>query len=122
MSTPWGIAIADAGQTIALLSRDNGSVLWRTQANGTGPFPLTSYARTPHPVFASPALIGDVLAAPGLDGVLRVLDARTGRLLREIPLGVPVAAPLSVDGDLAIAVAVDGTVIGLDARSLAGER
>lgn len=120
VSTPWGIAIADAGQAIALLSRDNGSAVWRTQANGTGPFPLTSYARTPHPVFASPALVGDVLAAPGLDGVLRVLDARTGRLLREIPLGAPVAAPLAVDDELAVAVAVDGTVIGLDAQSLTG--
>jgi hypothetical protein len=50
--------------------------------------------------------------------VLHVLDARDGRILRDIPLGIPVAAPLALDGDLAAAVALDGTVLGLDAESL----
>jgi outer membrane protein assembly factor BamB/predicted MPP superfamily phosphohydrolase len=119
VSTPRGIAVADAGQAVALLHRDNGSELWRTAIAGTAPFALTSYTRTPHVVFASPTLLNYKLAIPGLDGTLRMLDASTGRMLQAFPFGIPLAAPLAVDSDLAVAVAVDGTVLGLDAATLA---
>jgi outer membrane protein assembly factor BamB len=118
VSTPWGIAITDAGHAIALLDRDDGAVLWRTEIDADGPFAMTSYTRTPHPLFAPPTLLGETLVVPGLDGVLRVLDALTGAVLGEIPLDVPVAAPLALAGDLAIAVAVDGTVLGLDTHAI----
>ncbi|SBW26368.1 hypothetical protein FDG2_4869 [Candidatus Protofrankia californiensis] len=118
-ATPWGIAVADAGHAITLLDRADGSVLWRTEIDAAAPFALTSYTRTPHPVFAPPTLLGEALVVPGLDGVVRVLDAQSGRPLREIPLGVPVAAPLAVAGELAVAVGVDGSVLALDTAALA---
>ncbi|WP_131787084.1 hypothetical protein [Protofrankia symbiont of Coriaria ruscifolia] len=37
----------------------------------------------------------------------------------DIPLGVPVAVPLAVAGELAVAVGVDGSVFALDTAALA---
>ena len=116
VSTPWGIAIADAGNGVALLDRDDGRVRWRTRIDATAPFAMTSYAQTPQPVFAAPTLIGDALVVPGLDGVLRILDGETGRHRTEIELGVPVAAPLAVAGSDAVAIGVNGTVFAVDVK------
>ncbi|MEU5695854.1 PQQ-binding-like beta-propeller repeat protein [Actinosynnema sp. NPDC020468] len=114
VATPHGVAVADAGHAIVLLDREDGHELWRTPITTASPFPMASYTRTPHPVFAPPTLSDDLLLVPGLDGALHVLDARTGEHLREVPLGVPVAASLTLAGDVAIAVDVDGGVTAID--------
>ncbi|MGW1680966.1 outer membrane protein assembly factor BamB family protein [Saccharopolyspora sp. NPDC002376] len=114
VSTPHGIAVADAGNALMLLSREDGSMIWRTEIDASAAFAMTSYTRTPHPVFASPTLLSEVLVAPGLDGVLHVVDASSGERRADLPMGVPIAAPLAVSGDVLIAVGVDGSVTAID--------
>lgn len=118
-ATPDGIAIADAGFGLVLLSREDGSPLWRTPLGGPSPFAMTSYTRTTHAIFAGPTLLTApdgtaVLIAPGLDGVLHVVDAATGAVRRPVDVGVPVAAPVTAAGDLLFVVGVDGRVLAFD--------
>ncbi|WP_018332087.1 PQQ-binding-like beta-propeller repeat protein [Actinomycetospora chiangmaiensis] len=118
VATDRGIAVIDAGHEVLLLDRATGDELWRTRVEGDAPFALSSYQRTPHPLFAGPALFGERLLVPGLDGGLHVLDAATGAILRRVELGVPVAAPPVVAGGLVLLVRTDGGVLALDAGTL----
>jgi outer membrane protein assembly factor BamB len=58
------------------------------------------------------------LLVPGLDGHLYTLRARTGQLTGDLDLAVPVAAPVVVADDLALALGVDGTLLALDLKLL----
>jgi outer membrane protein assembly factor BamB len=126
--TEHGIAAVDAGHGVVLLDRDGG-LLWETRLDGESPFAMSSYRRTPHPLFAGPTALDDLLLVPGLDGALHVLDLPTGALRRSVPLGTPVAAPAVVaetkpaestigSGDTVLLVGVDGGVLALDADRL----
>ncbi|WP_181781472.1 outer membrane protein assembly factor BamB family protein [Pseudonocardia pini] len=115
--TDLGIAAVDAGHGVVLLDRDGGLV-WETRIEGDSPFAMSSYRRTPHPLFAGPTPLDDALLVPGLDGALHVLDGATGALRRSVPLGTPVAAPAVVAGETVLLVGVDGGVLALDAAGL----
>lgn len=128
MTLPWnpavpvatnaGIAAIDAGHGVVLLDRDTGDALWQTRIDGDSPFALSSYQRTPHPLFAGPALLGDRLLVPGLDGRLHLLDVATGAVTAQVPLGTPVAATPVVAGNLVLLVGTDGGVLALGAERL----
>jgi outer membrane protein assembly factor BamB len=70
------------GCVAAALAPADGRVLWR--------------AVLPALCFGAPALAGGRLHVSGSDGVLRVLDARDGRLVGSAELGEPSAAPVAV--------------------------
>lgn len=114
VATDLGIVAIDSGYGVVLLDRDDGSELWSTRLDGPAPFAMSSYQRTPHPVFAGPTLLDDLLIVPGLDGVLHVLVAATGERLRGVEVGAPLAAPVVVARDTVVAVATDGGVLGFD--------
>jgi len=113
-----GILLALPGHGITLRDRDNGAEVWTTTIDGRAPFPMASYMKVGHPIFAEPALYGDRVLLAGLDGWLRVLDLGTGVETRRVGLGVPVAAAPVVAGDLVVVHGVDGTVSALDGRAL----
>ena len=129
MTLPWnpatpassdlGIVAVDSGHGVLLLDRDDGSTLWSTEISDAAPFAMSSYQRTPHAVFAGSTAVGDTVVVPGLDGVLHLLDLATGNRRAGIDLGVPVAAPVVLAGDLVLAVGVDGSVFGIDTGMLA---
>lgn len=118
LSSPWGVAVADAGAGLSMLDRTDGSTIWQTPVARAGDLAMTSYTRTPHALFASPTLLGDLIVAPGLDGVLHIVDARTGEPREPVDLGVPVAAPIIEADDLLLAVGVDGSVLAIERRDI----
>lgn len=135
VGTPYGIAVTDAAGSVILVDRADGSTVWRTPLGGAAPFAMSTYRRTPHPLFAAPALLPSgmpgtgsaardhgpgepALLVPGLDGHLYTLRARTGQLTGDLDLAVPVAAPVVVADDLVLALGVDGTLLALDLKLL----
>lgn len=114
VATDLGVVAVDSGYGVVLLDRDDGAEIWSTRLDGTAPFAMSSYQRTPHPVIAGPTVLDDLLLVPGLDGLLHVLVAATGERLRGVEIGAPIAAPVVVAGDIVIVVATDGGVLGLD--------
>jgi outer membrane protein assembly factor BamB len=129
MTLPWnpatpvagslGIVAVDSGHGVVLLDRDDGSTLWSTEITGSAPFAMSSYQRTPHPVFAGPTVLAGRVLVPGLDGVVHLLSEASGERLGGVDLGVPLAAPLVAAGDTVLAVGTDGSVLGLDTAALA---
>ncbi|GAA0823647.1 PQQ-binding-like beta-propeller repeat protein [Streptosporangium amethystogenes subsp. fukuiense] len=122
VAVPHGIAVVDGGTDLVLLNRRDGAEIWRTTFQAAGPFSMTSYAVTPHPVFASPSQVTvdgtELLLVPGLDGRIHVVIAQTGERRDDIELDVPIAASLAVTGDTLLAVGVDGGVLAIDRRVL----
>lgn len=118
VATDIGIAAVDSGHGVVLLDREDGSEIWSTTVDGAAPFAMSSYRRTPHAVFAGPTVLDATLLVPGLDGVLHVLAVGSGERLGGIDLGVAMAAPVVLAGDVVVAVGVDGGVFGIDPGSL----
>lgn len=118
VATDLGIAAVDSGHGVVLLDRDDGSEIWSTRLDGMAPFAMSSYQRTPHAVFAGPTVLDATLLVPGLDGVLHVLAAESGERLGGVDLGVPIAAPVVLAGEIVVAVGVDGGVLGVDQAAL----
>jgi len=82
-----GVAYAgNSHGTVYALSMRNGRVLWRHVV------PTGKMA-------SSPAVAGDELVVHGMDGVVRVLDRRTGGLRFEVRIGSPIeSSPIVRDG------------------------
>ncbi|RIQ11324.1 outer membrane protein assembly factor BamB family protein [Jiangella rhizosphaerae] len=122
LATADGIVVVDSGRGLVLLSREDGSELWCRELGHASALAMTSYRRTPHALFAEPSLLpaagGDLLVAPGLDGYLHVVAAATGEPVAEIEVGSPVAAPVTIAGDLAYVVDVGGRITALDLARL----
>lgn len=75
---------ASMGCVAAALAPASGHVLWR--------------AKLPAQSYAAPALAGERLCIPSVDGRLRVLDAATGRGLGDVALGEPSSgAPVAAE-------------------------
>jgi len=51
------------------------------------------------PILASPAIVGDTLFIPFLDGFLRALDSRTGKVIWEVKLSQPITGRLLGERD-----------------------
>lgn len=119
VATPHGIATVDAGEGLILFDRDTGAVRWRSTVASSASLAMKSYTRTPHRLFAPPTLVGGLLVAPGLDGFLHLVEAKTGRGVGSLDLGVPIAAPLVAADDLLLAVGVDGGVLAVEQSHLA---
>jgi outer membrane protein assembly factor BamB len=66
---------------------------------------------------SSPAVVGDELVVHGMDGVVRVLDRRNGKLKRQIVIGSPIESSPVVRDGIDYLGAWNGTVYALDLRS-----
>jgi outer membrane protein assembly factor BamB len=66
---------------------------------------------------SSPAVVGDKLVVHGMDGYVRVLDRRNGRLLRQIVIGSPIESSPVVRDGVDYFGAWNGTVYALDLRT-----
>jgi outer membrane protein assembly factor BamB len=100
-----GVAyIGNMRGTIRALSMADGTVLWRHD---------TKRGK----MAASPAVVGDDLVVHGMDGVVRVLDRRTGRLRWAKHVGSPIESSPLVRDRIDYFGAWNGNVYALDLRS-----
>lgn len=111
--TPVGYVATIAGHGIRLLDRDSGETVWDLPLDGAAPFPMSSYAKLPHPVIAPPILLGDQMLLPGLDGLLRSIGL-DGSQAGAVQLPAPIAAPVVDSGSYLLAVGVDGGILAID--------
>jgi outer membrane protein assembly factor BamB len=90
--------------TIRALSMRNGGVRWRHDTrNGK--------------MAASPAVVGEELVVHGMDGIVRVLDRRTGRLRWSRHIGSPIESSPLVRDRIDYFGAWNGNVYALDLRT-----
>jgi outer membrane protein assembly factor BamB len=100
-----GVAyIGNSRGTVRALSMRDGSVRWRSDVRGGK-------------MAASPAVVGDDLVAHGMDGVVRVLDRRTGRLGFAYRVGSPIESSPLVRDRIDYFGAWNGNVYALDLRT-----
>jgi outer membrane protein assembly factor BamB len=100
-----GVAyIGNSYGTICALSMRDGSLVWR---HDTGAGKMA----------ASPAVAGDDLVVHGMDGVVRVLDRRTGRQLSSYGVGSPIESSPIVRDHVDYFGAWNGNVYALDLHS-----
>jgi outer membrane protein assembly factor BamB len=90
--------------TVYALSMRNGAVLWRHSVRGGK-------------MAASPAVVGEDVVVHGMDGVVRVLDRRTGRLRLAVRIGSPVESSPVVRDRIDYFGAWNGNVYALDLRT-----
>ncbi|HEY7603074.1 MAG TPA: PQQ-binding-like beta-propeller repeat protein [Gaiellaceae bacterium] len=90
--------------TVYALSMRNGRVLWRHVVPGGK-------------MASSPAVVGDDLVVHGMDGVVRVLDRRTGRLRFAVRVGSPIESSPVVRDRIDYFGAWNGNVYALDLRA-----
>jgi outer membrane protein assembly factor BamB len=90
--------------SVYALSMRNGRVLWRHSVPGGK-------------MAASPAVVGDDLVVHGMDGVVRVLDRRTGRRRFAVRVGSPIESSPIVRDRIDYFGAWNGNVYALDLRS-----
>jgi outer membrane protein assembly factor BamB len=89
--------------TIYAVSMRNGKVIWK-------------YDPPRGKMASSPAVHGSELVVHGMDGVVRVLDRGTGKLLRQKWIGSPIESSPIVVGDLDLFGAWNGRVYALDLK------
>jgi outer membrane protein assembly factor BamB len=100
-----GVAyIGNSRGTVRALSMRNGTVLWRRDVRHGK-------------MAASPAVVGDDLVVHGMDGIVRVLDRRTGRLRFTYDVGSPIESSPLVRDRIDYFGAWDGNVYALDLRT-----
>ncbi|GGH45646.1 outer membrane protein assembly factor BamB family protein [Microbacterium album] len=121
--TPRGYVVTVAGHGLRMLDPATGATIWDLPIDGDAPFPMASYTKRAHPVFAPPVLHGDVLLLAGLDGTVRTIGldgAETGRVQLASPLagGLVVAGDAASGRDVVLALGTDGNVVALAAETL----
>jgi len=100
-----GVAyIGNMRGTIRALSMVDGAVIWRRD---------TKHGK----MAASPAVVGEDLVVHGMDGIVRVLDRRTGRLRWAKHVGSPIESSPLVRDRIDYFGAWDGNVYALDLRT-----
>ena len=100
-----GVAyIGNMHGSVRALSMRDGTVLWRHDVRGGK-------------MAASPAVVGDDLVVHGMDGVVRVLDRRTGRLRFAVLIGSPIESSPVVRDRIDYFGAWNGRVYALDLRT-----
>ena len=90
--------------TVSALSMRDGSVLWRHDVPGGK-------------MASSPAVVGADLVTHGMDGVVRVLDRRTGRVRFAYHVGSPIESSPLVRDRIDYFGAWNGNVYALDLRT-----
>ncbi len=90
--------------TVYALSMRNGRTLWRHVVSGGK-------------MASSPAVVGDELVVHGMDGVVRVLDRRTGGLRFAVRVGSPIESSPIVRDRIDYFGAWNGNVYALDLRT-----
>ena len=88
---------------IYALRMSNGTVIWR-------------YRPRRGKMASSPAIVGDDLVVHGMDGIVRVLDRRNGKLRWHFRVGSPVESSPIVSGGLDYFGAWNGRVYALDLK------
>ena len=100
-----GVAyIGNSRGTVCALSMRNGTVLWRR---------VVRHGK----MAASPAVVGDDLVVHGMDGVVRVLDRRTGRPRFAFRVGSPIESSPLIRDRIDYFGAWNGNVYALDLRT-----
>jgi outer membrane protein assembly factor BamB len=100
-----GVAyIGNIHGTVRALSMRDGSVVWRHDTRRGK-------------MAASPAVVGDDLVVHGMDGVVRVLDRRTGHLRFAYRIGSPIESSPLVRDRIDYFGAWNGNVYALDLRT-----
>jgi outer membrane protein assembly factor BamB len=100
-----GVAyIGNIHGTVRAISMRNGNVLWRRDIRHGK-------------MAASPAVAGDDLVVHGMDGVVRVLDRRTGRRRFAFSVGSPIESSPLVRDRIDYFGAWNGNVYALDLRA-----
>jgi outer membrane protein assembly factor BamB len=100
-----GVAyIGNSRGTVRALSMRDGRVLWRRDVRDGK-------------MAASPAVVGDELVVHGMDGVVRVLDRRSGRLRFAYRVGSPIESSPLVRDRIDYFGAWNGNVYALDLRA-----
>lgn len=100
-----GVAyIGNIHGTVRALSMRDGTVLWRRDVRSGK-------------MAASPAVVGDDLVVHGMDGAVRVLDRRTGRLRFAVRVGSPIESSPVIRDRIDYFGAWNGRVYALDLRT-----
>jgi outer membrane protein assembly factor BamB len=100
-----GVAyIGNVRGTVSALSMRDGTILWRHKIRGGK-------------MAGSPAVVGDDVIVHGMDGVVRVLDRRTGRLRFAVRVGSPIESSPVVRDRIDYFGAWNGRVYALDLRT-----
>jgi outer membrane protein assembly factor BamB len=90
--------------TIYAISMRFGKTIWRYDPPGGK-------------MASSPAVVGDELVVHGMDGIVRLLDRRNGKLRRQIHIGSPIESSPVVRNGVDYFGAWNGNVYALDLRS-----
>ncbi len=99
-----GVAyVANYKGHIYALRMSNGKVIWRHRPSRGK-------------MASSPAIVGDDLVVHGMDGIVRVLDRRNGRLRWHFRVGSPIESSPIVSGGLDYFGAWNGRVYALDLK------
>jgi outer membrane protein assembly factor BamB len=100
-----GVAyIGNSKGTIYAVSMRFGTTVWRYDPPGGK-------------MASSPAVVGGELVVHGMDGIVRVLDRRNGRLLRQVTIGSPIESSPVVRDGVDYFGSWNGTVYALDLPS-----
>jgi outer membrane protein assembly factor BamB len=89
--------------TIYALNMRDGKVIWKYDPPGGK-------------MASSPAIVGDALVVHGMDGIVRVLDRRNGRLRWRFRVGSPIESSPIVHGGLDYFGAWNGRIYALDLK------
>jgi outer membrane protein assembly factor BamB len=82
-----GVIAADTAGNLFLLSPSDGASLLTVPLAPGGPIPAV-----PSPIYATPAVVGDLLVVGDTTGILRAIDLATGLTLRRADLGGAIQA------------------------------
>jgi outer membrane protein assembly factor BamB len=104
----WVFVVTRAGDALAV-GRDDGRIRWVSELD-----PTPDGGRRGEPArFGPPLLAGGWVMVPSSRGELLTLDPATGAIAGRVPLGYPVTLPMAVAQGTVVALADDGTLLGL---------
>jgi outer membrane protein assembly factor BamB len=96
--------VGNSRGTVYAVSMRNGSIVWRHRVRGGK-------------MAASPAIARDEVIVHGMDGIVRVLDRRSGRLQFAVRVGSPIESSPVVRDGIDYFGAWNGNVYALDLRT-----
>jgi outer membrane protein assembly factor BamB/predicted phosphodiesterase len=111
------VVVVSSMGDVRSLDRATGAERWCTALPHTAPVAMGSYRAHGPSLLAAVTAAGDQLIVPMGDGRLAALDAASGRVAGWADVGVPIAAPVAIGGDVCVVAPVDGVLraVPLDA-------